>query len=161
MIREEHCNLPSSSNKTYSQKAWEASLLPVLKSLFTKYRRTFLVLDGLDELLDDFDRKMDSVRVNYSDHLRNMVKFLQEVLEQDFGNVSIAIFSRPMNGLGPLLQQADVSIRLAQLEPDLSEYIHLKVGHKVKPVLFEENLDHDEDALAMIEKVMAEASAGL
>ena len=95
---------------------------------------------------------------NYNKH---MIEFLQEVLEQDFGNVSIAIFSRPFSSLEPLLQLADVSIRVTQLEPDLSEYIHFKVSQKVKPMLAKASLDHNEDALAVIEKVMAEASAGL
>ena len=86
---------------------------------------------------------------------------LQKILEQDFGNVSIGIFSRPSSFLDPLLQLADVSIRLARFEPDLSEYIRHKVGQKVKPMLVAAGMDHDEDSMAAIEKVMAEASAGL
>ena len=161
MTRGEQYSLPPLSKKTYNQIAWEARLLLVLKSLFTKFRRTFLLLDGLDELLDNFDKEMDSMGVNCSDYLKDMVKFLQEILEQDFGNVSIAIFSRPLRGLEPLLRHADVSIRVTRLEPDLSAYIHFKVSVKVKPMLVEAHLDHDQDALAVIEKVMAEASAGL
>ena len=130
------------------QLAWEARLRSVLLSLFTKFRRTFLFIDGLE----------DVIRSNYVKH---MVEFLQEILEQDFGNISMAIFGRPVPWLEPLLQHADVSIRLAKLEPDLSEYIHFKVNRKVKPVLAEANLDHDDDALAVIERIMAEASAGL
>ena len=120
----------------------------MLQSLFTKFRRTFLFIDGLNEL-------------DGSQYVELVIELLQEVLEQDFGDVSIAIFSRPRRLLEPLLQLADVSIRVTRLEPDLSEYIHFKVSRKVKPMLVEANLDHDQEALAVIEKAMAEASAGL
>ena len=141
----EQYNLPQYSDDQYSQLAWEVALRSVLQSLFTKFRRTFLFIDGMGDF-------------NYN---KRTVEFLQEVLEQDFGDVSIAIFSRPLSLLDPLLQLADVSIRVTRLEPDLNEYIHFKVSRKIKPMLVEANLDHDEDALAVIEKVMGEASAGL
>ena len=144
----EQYRLPQLSDETYSQLAWEFALRSVLQSLFTNFRRTFLFIDGLSEF-------------NGFDFNKRTVEFLQEVLEQDFGNVSIAIFSRPLGTLEPLLELADVSIRVTQFEPDLSEYIHFKVSQKVKPLLAEAKLDHDENALAVIEKVMAEASAGL
>ena len=149
-------SLPQISDETYCQRndhkhiqlAWEVALRSVLQSLFTQFRRTFLFVDGLNHL--------DSLI-----HIKRMVELLQVVLEQDFGNVSIAIFSRPLDELEPLVELADVSVRVTQLEPDLSEYIHIKVSRKVKPMLAKANLDHDQDALAVIEKSMAEASAGL
>ena len=148
----EQYSLPHPSDFTYSQLAsqiaWEARLRSVLQSLFTQFRRTFLFIDGLDVPSD-------------LDHIKRLVDLLQEVLEQDFGNVSIAIFSRPLILLEPLLQLADVSISVTRLEPDLSEYVNYMVSRKVKPMLAEANLDHDQDALAVIEKVLAEASAGL
>ena len=144
----EQYNLPQHSDDQYSQLAWEVALRSVLQSLFTKFRRTFLFIDGMSDF-------------NGFDYNKRTVEFLQAVLEQDFGDVSIAIFSRPLSLLEPLLQLADVSIRLTRLEPDLSEYTHFKVSRKIKPMLVEANLDHDEDALAVIEKVMGEASAGL
>ena len=90
-----------------------------------------------------------------------MVEIAREILEQDLGNVSLAIFSQPFAELEPLLQVADVSIKLTQLEPDLHEYVRLKVIQKVEPMLVAAGLDHDEDSLATIKKVMTEASAGL
>ena len=144
----EQYSLPQRGNETDSQLAWEAALRSVLQSLFTKFRRTFLFIDDLSYF-------------NGFDHNMRTVDFFQKILEQDFGNVSIAIFSRPLSLLEPLLQLADVSIRLAKIEPDLSKYINFKVSRKVKPILAEANLDHDQDALAVIENVIAEASAGL
>ena len=90
-----------------------------------------------------------------------IAKSLQEILEQDFGNVSIAIFSTPKPLLESLLQLSDVTIKLTQLEPDLGEYIHRKVFQKVKPELVAASMDYDENTLTTIENVMAEASAGL
>ncbi len=124
---------------------WKAYLRSILVSLFTQFGRTFLIIDALDKSRDD-ERIVETVR---------------EILEQDFGNVSIAIFSEPFDMLEPLLQVADVSIRLTQLEPDLHEYVRLKVSQKVKPMLADAGLDHDEDSIATIQKVMTEASAGL
>ena len=153
-IRNEY-KLPGFGDNLYERSiprdvylAWEARLRLTLTSLFTKFKRTFLLIDGLHE-------------VNTPMGVEVMVRMLQEILEQDFGNVSIGIFSRPASFLDPLLQLADVSIRLAQFEPDLSEYIRYKVGQKVKPMLVAADMDHDENSVAAIEKVMGEASAGL
>ena len=90
-----------------------------------------------------------------------VIETLQVLLEQDLGNISIAIFSKPDSCLGPLLQLADVSIKLTPMEPDLGGYVRIKVNQKVKPLLVAANLDHDEDYLAKIQEIMTEASAGL
>ena len=132
-------------------KSFLEDLRSMLASLFTQFRRTFLVIDGFDGL-------------NYwngSLAIEELTNLLLWVLEQDSGNVSIAIFSRPLSFLDPLLQVADVSIRLTQLEPDLSEYIQCKVSQKIRPMLVAAGLDHDDDSIAAIEKVTAEASDGL
>ena len=144
----EQYSLPQRTQEVSVEIAWEVGLRSVLQSLFTQFRRTFLFIDGLENF-------------NGFDYNLRTVDFLQGVLEQDFGDVSVAIFSRPLSLLAPLLQVADVSVRVTRAEPDLSEYIHMKVDHKVKPVLLEANLDHDQNAITMIEKVTTEASAGL
>ena len=147
----EQYNLRQPWVDTYSQLAWEALLRSVLQSLFSKFQRTFLFIDGLSEIYDSRDFYCN----------KRTVQFLQRVLEEDFGNVSIAIFTRPLSFLEPLLQLADVFIRVTRFEPDLTEYVHLKVSHKIKPILAEANLEHGQYALAMIEKVLIEASTGL
>ena len=141
-------DLPESKSDKRYYSGWEAPLRSLLAPLFTKFRRTFFLIDGLDEIVD-------------AEASATIVGTLQHFLEQDFGNVSIAIFSRPIDTLEPLLQLADVSIRVTQVEPNLINYIQFKVGQKVKPVLMAEQLDHDEQSLALIETVLTEASAGL
>ena len=159
----EKYNLPQLAPDINPQniRAWEVRLRSVLQSLFTTSRRTFLLIDGLNELTDEVSQTDELDDIIGSRYAKHMVEFLQEVLEQDFGNVSIAVFSRPLKLLEPLVQFADVSIRLTQLEPDLTEYTHLRVGQKVKSALVEADLNHDQDSLAAIEQVMREASAGL
>ncbi len=139
------CKLPRLDHSSRSISKWKTYLQSILASLFTQFRRTFLIIDALDK----------------SRFLEGMLEIAREILEQDFGNVSIAIFSRPCDKLEPLLQVADVSIRLTQLEPDIDEYVRLKVIQKVKPMLADAGLDHDEDSIATIQKVITEASAGL
>ena len=128
--------------------AWADCLLSLLLSLLVRFRRTFFMIDGPNETRTTSDFK-------------NTVKILQEILLQDFGNVSVAVFSRPESRLEPLLQLADVSIQLTQMEPDLGGYVRVKLNQKVKPLLIAENLDHDDDYLAKIQEIMTEASAGL
>lgn len=129
-------------------QTWIDSLRWVLESLLAKFRRTFLLIDGLERLKE-------------RGAVKEMIVMVQDVLEQALGDVSIATFSRPLSSLEPLFQLADVSIKLTQFEPDLSEYIRRKVGQKVKPILATAGLDHDDDSIAAMEKVMASASAGL
>ena len=128
--------------------AWTDCLLSLLVSLLVRFRRTFLIIDAPNEMMTPSD-------------IETTVRTLQKILQQDFGNVSVAVFSRPDSRLEPLLQLADVSIKLTQVKPDLGSYVRFKVNQKVKPLLIAANLDHDEDYLAKIQKIMTEASAGL
>ena len=141
-------NRPDLPTPLKDREAGESGLQQILESLIAKFRRTFFIIDGLDE-------------TSYVPDLKRMVLVLQNLLEQDLGNVSIAIFSRPTRLLEPLLQLADVSIKSTQLEFDLSDYVWFKVDQKVKPMLLAENFFHDEESLALIRSVMIEASAGL
>ena len=141
-------SLPPPEEIHASLSAWTNCMQSLLASLLIKFRRTFLVIDGLDELPSIMSRA-------------GVIETLQVLLEQDLGNISIAISSRPTSYLEPLLQLADVSIKLTPMEPDLSSYVRLKVHQKVKPLLIADNLDHDEDYLAKIQGIMTEASAGL
>ena len=145
---QERYSLPPLEDKDASLSAWTDCMQSLLASLLIKFRRTFLVIDGLDEIPSGKNRA-------------GVSETLQVLLEQDLGNISIAIFSRRTIYLEPLLQLADVSIKLTPMEPDLSGYVRLKVNQKVEPLLIAENLDHDEDYLAKIQKIMTEASAGL
>ena len=139
-------NLPLISNA--SRTAWTRCLRSLLASLLIRFRRTFHLIDGLDEMLA-------------TQNQAEAIETLQVLLEQDLANISIAIFSRPVSCLEPLLQLADVSVKLTQVEPDLGGYVRFKVNQKVKPLLIATNLDHDEDYLAKIQEIMTEASAGL
>ncbi len=89
------------------------------------------------------------------------MELLQEVLEQDFGNISMAVFSRPHSSLETLLQIADVSVQLTQFEPDLDQYVRIRIAKIVKPMLLAANLDYDKDFLATIEQAIAHAADGL
>ena len=120
----------------------ESYLISVLFSLLPIFRRTFLLIDGFETS-------------------RDIVRLTQDVLEQDLGDVSIAIFSRPDRSLEPLLDIADVSIRLTQIEPDLGQYTRYKIGRVVKPRLIAANLDYDDGFLTTIEKVISGAADGL
>lgn len=139
-------SLPPLAETSYS--AWKDCLQSLLASLLIKFRRTFLLFDGLDQ-------------IKFTQNRAGMIETLQVLLEQDFGNISIAIFSRPDSYLEPLLQLADVSIKLTPMEPDLGGYVGWKVNQKIKPLLIDENLDYGEDYLAKIQEIVTEASAGL
>ena len=138
--------LPSPDNE--NRRRWETGLRQVLWSLLTRFRRTFIIIDGLTEM-------------KYAKQVESMVLIIRALLEQDFGNVSIAIFSRSEISLVPLLELADVSVKVSQVEPDLSEYVRLKVTQTVKPLLNAGGLDYDDESLATIEGVINEASTGL
>lgn len=129
--------------------ARETCLKSLLISLLPFFRRTFLLID-----LDN-----TSVQGPHPNH--RMVKLLQEVLEQDFGNISMAIFFRPHSSLETLLQTADVSIQLTQFEPDLGQYVRFRIARIVKPVLVAANLDYDKDLVATIEQTISHAADGL
>ena len=121
---------------------WEPYLILVLFSLLPMFRRTFLLIDGFETP-------------------RYMGRLIQDVLEQDLEDVSIAIFSRPDRSLEPLLDIADVSIRLTQIEPDLGQYTRYKIDGVVKPMLVTATLDYDDGFLATIEQVISGAADGL
>ena len=121
---------------------WQSFLGSVLVSLLPNFRRTFLLID-------------DPI---WSPHI---VSVLKNVLEQDFGNVSMAVFCEPRSSLEPLLENADVSIRLTQIEPDLGQYTRHKIDMVVKPRLVAANLDYDDGFLATIEQVISDAADGL
>lgn len=89
------------------------------------------------------------------------MEFLQDILEQDFGDVSVATFSKPDRSLEPLLEIADVSVRLTQIAPDLSQYTRYKIDKTVKPILMAVNLDYDDALLTTIEQVISDAADGL
>ena len=89
-----------------------------------------------------------------------MIETLQVLLGQDLGNISIDIVSRPASFLEPLLQLADVSMKLTQIEPDPGGFHRCKVNQKVRPLLIAANMDHDGDYLAKIQDIM-KASAEL
>ncbi|KAK0512956.1 hypothetical protein JMJ35_004973 [Cladonia borealis] len=88
----------------------------------------------------------------------------QTLLEQDFGNVSIAIFSRPERYLDPILDLADVSIRLLKAEPspvNLHGYCRSRIERKVLPELVTAGFRQPEIWLGDIEDVICGASDGL
>ena len=89
---------------------------------------------------------------------------IQPLLEQDFGNVSIAIFSRPGRYLDPILDLADVSIRLLEAEPSpdtLRGYCRSRVEGRVKPELMTAGFRQPEIWLDDIEDAICKASDGL
>lgn len=119
-------------------------LTSVLVSLLPEFRRTFLLID------------VDNPYVH-----SNFVNTVKDIMEQDFGNVSIAVYCQPASSLEPLLEIADVSIRLTQIEPDLGQYTRHKIDRLVKPRLVAANLDYDDGFLSTIEQVISGAADGL
>ena len=95
-------SLPPLAETSYS--AWKDCLQSLLASLLIKFPRTFLLFDGLDQ-------------IKFTQKRAGVIETLQVLLEQDFGNISIAIFCRPDSYLEPLLQLADVFIELTPMEP--------------------------------------------
>ena len=129
----------------------ESSLKLLLSSLLAEFRRTFLLIDVFAWAWAPHSEP----------NFREMVVLLKDILEQDLGDVSIAIFSRPDLALEPLLKIADVSIRLTQIEPDLGQYTRYKIDKVVKPRLVTANLDYDDGFLTTIEQVVSGAADGL
>lgn len=105
-------------------------LVAILMSLIRRNRRTFFVLDGLDLATEQAATEQDIVYPPLVPTLNEMISFiLRELLTQDYGNVSVAISSRPFTNHGPqLFDIADVSVRLSTIEPDLRRYIGIKIG---------------------------------
>ena len=99
----------------------------LLCALLSKFRRTYIIIDGVDVI----DRYYNSGLV-----AAEMRGLIQSLLEQDFGNVSIAIFSRPTESLTPVIELADVSIHLLKVEAppsNLREYTQKKIREYIKP----------------------------
>jgi len=97
--------------------------------------------------------------------ITTVVALLRNLLEQDHGNVSIAIFSRYKHeaSLDPLLNLADVSVRVSTIEPSLQQYVHSKIMRLVRPALNEAGPQSasDSSSIAAIEEVIVQASDGL
>lgn len=123
-------------------------LLQALFSILPNFRRTYIILDG-------FARRASN-EYDSND--------IPSLLEQDFGNVSIAIFSRDHKRLDPIMELADVSIRLLKAEPSantLRGYCRTRVEGKVKPELVTAGFQQPEVWLDDIEKAICNASDGL
>ena len=145
------------------QNSWyrrlNESLLQVLFSILPNFRRTYIIIDGFgsysswtDELGHRWSRANDELNIILS------------LLEQDFGNVSIAIYSRHDSRLDPILDLADVSIRLLRAEPSpsaLRTYCQSRVESKVKPELVIAGFQQPEVWLDDIKEAICNASDGL
>lgn len=121
-----------------------------LFSILPNFRRTYLILDDFPSVGAD-----------------EMSAFVQSLLEQDFGNVNIAIFSRPKIPKilpDPLLDLTDVSIRLWKAEPSpdsLHGYCRIRVERKVMPELVSAGFQRPEAWLGDTEDAICGASDGL
>ena len=139
-----------------SCQQYRECFLQTLFSILPNFRGTYIILDGLDTRGEG----------EYS-HVRKVKEIsavIQSLLEQDFGNVSIAIFSRPERYLDPLFDLADVSIRLLKAEPSsdtLSGYCRNRVEGKVGPELVSAGFRKPEIWLDDIAEAICRASDGL
>ena len=131
-------------------------LLHALFSILPNFRRAYIILDGLD------------TRGKGDDSLLRRAKeisaIIQSLLEQDFGNVSIAIFSRPETYLDSIFDLADVSIRLLKAAPSpdtLRGYCRSRVKGKVMPELVTAGFRQPEIWFDDIEEAVFRASDGL
>ncbi|KAL8829683.1 MAG: hypothetical protein Q9170_006070 [Blastenia crenularia] len=131
---------------------YEKGLLSTLLWLLPIFRRTFLLIDGIDV-------NMKKVSDYHTASSNTIIKLLHSILEQDHGDVSIATFARVTPP--SLLEIADVSIRLAQLKPDLNQYSTFKIQTKVKPTLADAHLGHDGDLLSNFGSIISETAHGL
>ena len=123
-------------------------LLQALFSILPNFRRTYIILDGF-------------ARGAAKEH---ELTDIPSLLEQDFGNVSIAIFSRDHKQFDPIMELADVSIRLLKAEPSantLRGYCRSRVEGKVKLELVTAGFRQPEVWLDDIEKAICNASDGL
>ena len=133
-------------------------LLHALFSILSKFRRTYILIDGLEHWGRNEDDSFFERRVT------EISAMLQSLLQQDFGNVSIAIFSRPERHLDHIFDLADVSIRLLKAEPStdtLRGYCRSKVEAKVMPELIDAGFRQPEIWLGDIENAICGASDGL
>ena len=140
--------LPADASKR-QQYDWyqrhNENFLPSFFSLLPNFRRTYIVLDGLE-------------------YVKYALDIIPALLEQDFGNVSIAVFSRLDKLLGPILELADVSIRLLTAEPSpdtLRGYCRSRMDRKVEPELVAAGFRQPKVWLDDIENAICNASDGL
>jgi len=145
--------LPTSDSLWTFKENSRQRLEEILMSLLPKFRRTFFFVDGLNH---------NYVKIG---EVITVVAMLQNLLEQDYGNISIAIFSRGEHpGLvNHLRNLADVSVRVSTIEPSLQQYVHSKVMRLVQPALVEAGPQSAKDSpsIAAIEEVIVQASDGL
>lgn len=133
-------------------------LLQALFPVLFNFRRTYIILDGLD-----FGAGVDDDLLVES-RVKEISAIIQSLLEQDFGNVSIAIFSRRGRNLDPIFDLADVSIRLLKAEPSpdtLRGYCRSRVEAKVMPELVTAGFRQPDIWLDDIEAAICGASDGL
>lgn len=133
-------------------------LLQALFPILSNFRRTYIILDGLDFGAGVDDDSLAERRV------KEISAIIQSLLEQDFGNVSIAIFSRRGRNLDPIFDLADVSIRLLKAEPlpdTLRGYCRSRVEAKVMPELVTAGFRQPYIWLDDIEAAICGASDGL
>ena len=98
-------------------------LIALLESMITKFRRLFILLDDV------------SVKLLNEEPIPD---FLRRLLEQDLGNVSVAIFRHPFALLHQKFDIADVSIRLIDVQyrsEDITNYVDWKLNKLIKPLL--------------------------
>ena len=144
--------LPADASQE-QQNSWDQrhhkSFHQELFSILSNFRRTYIVLDGLED---------------GGSEVMHALKIVPSLLEQDFGNVSIAIFSRVHTALASITDLADVSIRLLKAEPSpdtLRGYCRSRVERKVKPELVSAGFRQPEVWLDDIERAICNASDGL
>jgi hypothetical protein len=148
--------LPASDALWPLEEYSRQQLEEILMSLLPRFRRTFIFVDGIEK---DFNLYWENGEIT------TVVALLRNLLEQDHGNVSIAIFSRYKYeaSLDPLLNLADVSVRVSTIEPSLQQYVHSKIMRLVQPALVEAGPQNAKDSpsIAAIEEVIVQASDGL
>ena len=134
-------------------------LLQALFSILPNFRRTYIIVDGFESYAiwpDAWGHR--------SQRAKDEFNLIPSLLEQDFGNVSIAVFSRDHKQLDPIIELADVSIRLLKAEPSpntLRGYCRSRVEGKVKPELVTAGFRQPEIWLDDIELAIYNSSDGL
>ena len=106
----------------------------ILISLFPYFKRTYLVIDGMHEL-----QKLG---------LERGLDIIQTLLEQSFGDVSIAVFDRASRDPNRLLELVDISVRLLDVQPKprtcahmLSPRSKVRSSHTWKLISLNVNID--------------------
>ena len=130
--------LPTSLDIPLDQRRATNSLTKFLISLLPKFRRTYILLDGLDEVLPtDVPDGIDGLMASAAS-VTDLLAMLTLLLEQDLGNVNVATFARPVPELNKVLELSDVSIRLLKVEYqalEIRKYVRLKMKMSIRPAL--------------------------